>query len=69
MKVCFGLLILFACPADKTVVTSDFCSNVRQEVAQLQRLTPAELAALQRPRKNAIASLRRNYKRLCAERK
>lgn len=65
-KVCVGFLIIFACPEDKPVTVSDFCQSARPEIAKLQRLTEAELKALQRPRKEAILALRRSYKKNCS---
>ena len=64
--VCFGLLVVFLCNSEKPVVTSDFCSLVAPEIRKLRALSGTEIAALARPRKEAIASLRRKYKRLCA---
>lgn len=47
------------------VPVSDFCELTAGEVAKFRRLSDAEIAALTRPRKEAIASLRRKYQRLC----
>lgn len=44
---------------------SDFCELAGPEVAKLKRLTDGEIAALARPRKEAIVALRRKHKRLC----
>ena len=63
--VCFGLLVVFFCNTEKPAVVSDFCGQVRGEVAKFKALTDAEIAALQRPRKEAILSLRRKYEKLC----
>lgn len=67
MIALFCLLICF--DANKPVVVSDFCELTRREIAQLQALTPDELKHLQRPRKNAIASLRRSYRAHCSGKK
>lgn len=64
--VCWGLLVVFFCNAgEKPVVVSDFCDQVRGEVAKFRSLSDAEIAALQRPRKEAILSLRRKFEKLC----
>lgn len=63
--VCFGLLVVFLCNDEKPAVVSDFCDQVRSEVQKFRALSEAEIAALQRPRKEAILSLRRKYERLC----
>jgi hypothetical protein len=65
LKFCFGLLILLACPEEKPVPISEFCVLAGNEITALRRLTPAELAALSRPRKEAIRNLRRLHRRLC----
>ena len=65
-KVCFGLVLFLVCPEDKPVTVSDFCKSAAPEIAKLQRLTDAELKALQRPRKEAILALRRSYKKNCS---
>ena len=65
MKFCFGLLIVFACPEEKPLAVSDFCELSRGEIVRLQALTRGELAALKRPRKEAILNLRRAYGRFC----
>lgn len=44
---------------------SDFCELTAGEVAKLKRLSEAEIAALARPRKEAIISLRKKHARLC----
>lgn len=44
---------------------SDFCEIAGPQVAKLKQLSEAEIAALARPRKEAIATLRRQHKRLC----
>lgn len=63
--VCFGLLIVFFCNDSKPVVVSDFCRGTRAEIEKLRGLTDAEIAALTRPRKEAIRSLREKYKANC----
>lgn len=63
--VCYGLLVIFVCNSEKPVATSDFCDQVRGEVAKFRALSDAEIAALQRPRKEAILSLRRKFEKLC----
>lgn len=63
--VCIGLLVVFFCNAEKPVAVSDFCDQVRGEVAKFKSLSDVEIAALQRPRKEAILSLRRKYEKLC----
>ena len=63
--VCWGFLVVFMCNAEKPVVVSDFCDQVRGEVAKFRALSDAEIAALQRPRKEAILSLRRKFEKLC----
>jgi hypothetical protein len=65
MKLCLGLLIVFACPDDKAKPVSDFCEIAGPMVRKVQALSPAELAALQRPRKEALRDLRRTYQRNC----
>lgn len=66
MKFCFGLIIFLACPEEKPVPVSDFCILAAREITALRRLTPAELAALSRPRREAIRNLRQLHRRLCA---
>lgn len=66
MNVCYGLLVVFFCETGQPATVSDFCRQTAPEVAKLRRLSDAEIAALQRPRKEAILSLRRKYDRLCA---
>lgn len=63
--VCFGLILVFVCPNKQPAVVSDFCKQVVSEVHKLAKLSDAEIAALARPRKEAILSLRRKYARLC----
>lgn len=63
--VCFGLLVIFFCDGGQPVVTDSFCQQTAPEIAKLRRLTDAEIAALARPRKEAILSLRRKYAKLC----
>lgn len=65
--VCVGLIFIFVCPkAEEPLAVSDFCKIAGADIAGLQKLSDAELAALDRPRKEAIASLRRSFKRECA---
>lgn len=63
--VCLGFLIIFVCETQQPVVTDTSCALIRNEVRKLAQLTDAEIAALKRPRKEAILSLRRKYARLC----
>ena len=63
--VCWGLLVVFLCNTPKPAVVSDFCQQLAPEVAKLRALSDAEIAALARPRKEAIVSLKRKYQRLC----
>ena len=64
-NVCFGLLVVFFCQAEKPVTVSDFCKIAGPDVVRLYKLTDAELTAMSRQRKEAIAALRRNYQRQC----
>jgi hypothetical protein len=67
-SVCFGLLIVFFCDGGSTpTVVSDYCQLTKPEIERLKSLTQEELAALQRPRKEAIRNLRQKYKRLCTQ--
>lgn len=59
-----GTGILCSQPSAKTSV-SDFCQIAGPEIARLSRLTDAEIAALSRPRKEAIVTLKRQKARLC----
>lgn len=63
--VCFGLVLIFFCNDRQPAVISDFCKLTASEVVKLAKLSDAEIAALARPRKEAILSLRVKYKRLC----
>lgn len=67
MKLCVGLLIIFACPDEKAQPTSDFCEIAGPIVRKVQSLSAAELAALQRSRKEALRDLRRTYQRNCTQ--
>lgn len=62
---CFGLLVIFFCETERPATVSDFCALTAPEIAKFRSLTDAELAALQRPRKEAILSLRRKHAKLC----
>ena len=64
--VCFGLLVIFFCNTEKPAAVSDFCQQVAPEIVKFAKLSEAEIAALARPRKEAIVSLRRKYAKLCA---
>ncbi len=65
-KVCLGLLVVFFCEGEpKPAVVSDFCQIAAEDVRAFSRLTEAEIAALTRPRKEAIVRLKRKYKKLC----
>lgn len=69
-NVCVGLLVVFFCQepaAQKPAVVSDFCAQVEPEIRKFRNLSDEEIAALARPRKEAILSLRDKYKRLCSE--
>jgi hypothetical protein len=63
--ICYGFLVIFLCNVEKPTVISDFCQQVAPEIRKLSKLSEAEIAALARPRKEAIVSLRRKYTRLC----
>lgn len=65
--VCVGLIVVFFCNAPKQDVISDFCRLTAADIVRLQKLTDAEIAALTRPRKEAILSLRKTYKRECVK--
>lgn len=64
-NICVGLLVIFICQPERPAVVSDFCQQVAPEVAKLRSLSDAEIAAMARPRKEAILSLRRKYAKLC----
>lgn len=65
-KLCVGLLVVFWCEGEpKPAVVSDFCQIVAAHIAKLKRLDPSEIKGLKRPRKEAIVSLNRKYKKLC----
>lgn len=64
-SVCLGLIFVFFCDNPQSATVSDFCQLTQVEVAKLKSLSEAEIAALSRPRKEAIVSLRRKYARLC----
>ena len=65
-KLCFGLLVVFWCEGEpKPTVVSDFCQIIAADIAKLKRLDPSEIEGLKRPRKEAIVSLNRKYKKLC----
>lgn len=63
----FGVAILCKTGGDgrPAAPVSDFCELTAGEVAKLKRLSDAEIAALSRPRKEAIVSLQRKHARLC----
>lgn len=65
--VCLGFLVVFVCSAPKQDVISDFCKLTAADIVRLQKLTDAEIEALTRPKKEAILSLRRIYKRECVK--
>ena len=67
MKFCFGLIILLACPDERPTPVSEFCVLAATEIAALRKLTKGELAALTRPRKEAIRNLRQLHRRLCPQ--
>jgi hypothetical protein len=62
---CFGFLIVFHCAVQQPAVVSDFCKLAGPDVVRLLALSKEEVAALARPRKEAILALRLKYKRLC----
>ncbi len=65
-KMCFGLLVVFFCEGEpKPAPVSDFCQIAAEDVRAFSRLTEGEIAALTRPRKEAIVRLKRKYQRLC----
>lgn len=69
MKVCVGLILVLFCPEDAPPpVVDSFCSIAGPQIQMLYRLSDAELAALSRSRKAAIAKLRRNYEKQCPQR-
>jgi hypothetical protein len=49
----------------KTVVVSDFCQIAGPQIAKFNRLSNAEISALERPRKEAIVTLKKQHKALC----
>lgn len=63
--ICLGFLVIFVCESQQPAVIDSNCALIRSEVRKFDKLTDAELAALQRPRKEAILSLRRKYAKLC----
>lgn len=63
--ICWGFLVVFLCNPEKPAVVSDFCQQVAPEIVKFAKLSDAEIAALARPRKEAILSLKRKYARLC----
>jgi len=69
VKLCFGLIILLACPEERPIPVSEFCIVAASEIAALHRLSLAELRALTRPRKEAIRNLRQLHRRLCPQEK
>lgn len=64
MKLCFGLLIVFACPEDKPIPISDYCQQAR-----IIRLDREELARMTAESKLQIAKHNTKWKRLCQVRK
>jgi len=62
----FCLLICFG-ESDKPKAVSDFCQLTAQEIRHLQALDADERRVLKRPRKEAIASLRRSYQKHCTK--
>jgi hypothetical protein len=66
VKLCFGLLIVFACQEGPApAVISDFCRVAGPDIAKLRRLSSEEVKALKRPRKEAIASLGKSDSEHC----
>lgn len=70
MNICLvailGTGILCSGSDGKTTVISDFCAKAKIDIEKFKNLSEAELSALQRPRKEAIANLRRTLKRDCS---
>jgi hypothetical protein len=64
-SVCLGLLVIFFCGSEQPKTVSDFCKLAGPEMAKMAKLTDAEIAALARPRKEAILALRRKHAQLC----
>lgn len=63
--LCFGLLVIMHCNVPSPVAVSDFCRLTAPDIVRLRALTDVELAALTRPRKEAILSLKLKFKKLC----
>jgi hypothetical protein len=64
---CIGFLVMFSCKVPPPPVLSDFCDIMRKEVYKLRSLTKEEVAALKRPRKEAIRNLRKSFQKNCSE--
>lgn len=62
---CLGFLIFFHCTVANPTVVSDFCNNAGPDIVGLRGLSAGEVAALTRPHKEHILTLRRNFKREC----
>ena len=62
---CFGLLVIFFCGTQQPVTVNSFCQVAGPDIVRLRTMTPTEVAALSRSRKDAIITLRRNYTKLC----
>ena len=68
MQICLIAFLgagLLCSGGDKATVTDSFCQIAGPDIVRLRALSDTEIAALSRPRKEAIASLRRAYKREC----
>ncbi len=68
MNICLIAILgtgLLCSGGEKATAVSDFCQLAKADIERLKSLSAEEVAALQRPRKEAIASLRRTYKREC----
>ena len=64
--ICFGPLVILFCTAQHPApVSSDFCKLMRPEVQKIMHLSNEEIAALQRPRKEALVSIKLKYQELC----
>jgi hypothetical protein len=58
-----GTGLLCSSGEGKTVVVSDFCEVAGPQIRKFDKLSDAEVASLARPRKEAIVTLRRQYKK------
>ena len=58
-----GTGLLCSSGEGKTVVVSDFCEVAGPQIKRFNEMSDAEIKALARPRKEAIVTLRRQYKK------